>query len=106
MRGQRPRPLDECATWTYWYFIFAVRTSDEGSLGEEDSNPRSWDQNPVSYQLDDPPSPHGRSKVAQHQRVARALAVRRARTGDGRYDEVFINSARASPRALSARGVS
>ena len=44
--------------------MFAVRASDEGSLGEEDSNPRSWDQNPVSYQLDDPPPPHGRGKVA------------------------------------------
>ena len=42
--------------------MFTARTSEEDSLGEEDSNPRSWDQNPVSYQLDDPPLPPGRAK--------------------------------------------
>lgn len=56
--------------------MFAVRTSEEDSLGEEDSNPRSWDQNPVSYQLDDPPPPHGRGKVAHALAPVRGMHAR------------------------------
>jgi hypothetical protein len=35
----------------------AVRRFAASELGGRDSNPRYRDQNPVSYQLDDPPGP-------------------------------------------------